>query len=40
MSFWCPFLDPHLTTYHSNMGVQIIIVLELGMSTSRETAPK
>ena len=19
--FWCPFIDPHLTTYHSNIGV-------------------
>ena len=23
-SLWCLFLDPHLTTYHSNKGVQII----------------
>ena len=23
MSFWCPFVDPHLTTYHSNIGVYI-----------------
>ena len=22
VSFWCPFLDPQLTTYHSNIGVQ------------------
>ena len=22
--FWCPFLDPHLTTYHENIGVQTI----------------
>ena len=33
MSFWCPFFDSHLSTYHSNIGVQIIVVLELGMST-------
>ena len=29
----CPFLGPHLTTYHSNIGVHIIVVLELGTST-------
>ena len=23
MSFWYPFLEPHLTTYHSNIGVQV-----------------
>lgn len=34
MSFRCLFLDPHLTIYHSNVGVQIIYMLELGMSTS------
>ena len=28
----CPFLDPHLTTYHSHISVRNIIVLELGMS--------
>ena len=22
VSFWYPFLKPHLTTYHSNIGVQ------------------
>jgi hypothetical protein len=27
------FLDPHLTTYHSNIGVQIILVLDLGTAT-------
>ena len=32
-SFWCPFVDPHLTPYHQNIGVQIIAKLELGMST-------
>ena len=32
MSFWCLFLDPHITTYHSNTSVQIIVVLELGTS--------
>ena len=26
-------LDPHLTTYHSNIGVHIIVLLELGTST-------
>ena len=29
MFLWCPFLDPHLTTYRSNISVQIIVVLEL-----------
>ena len=24
MPFWCSFLDPRLTTYHSNSGVHII----------------
>ena len=33
MSFWCPFLDPRLTTYYSNIGVQISVVFELGTST-------
>ena len=33
VSLWYPFLDPHLTTYVSNTGVQIIAVLELGTST-------
>jgi hypothetical protein len=33
--FWCQFLDPHLTTYNSNVGVQIIVVLEWGTSTLR-----
>ena len=23
MSFWCLFLDPHLTTHHSNIGITI-----------------
>ena len=30
---WCPFLDPRLTTYHSNTWVQIVFVLELDTST-------
>ena len=21
MPFWCPFIDPHLTAHHSNIGV-------------------
>ena len=33
----CSFLDPHLTTYHSTIGVHIIVVLELDMSTLRWT---
>ena len=32
-SFFCPFLDPHLTTYHLNIGVHNIVVSELVMST-------
>ena len=33
MSFWCLFLDPHLTTYSSTIfiGVQIIVEFDLGM---------
>ena len=33
MFFWCLFLDPHPTIYHSNIGVQIIPML-LYISTS------
>ena len=33
MSFWCPFLDLHLTTCRSNIDVQIIAMLELGTPT-------
>ena len=33
MSFWCEFLDSHLIKYHSNIGDQIIVVFDLGMST-------
>ena len=36
MSFWCPFLDPHLTTYHSNIGVHILAMLDLGMSRENQ----
>ena len=36
MSFWYPFLEPylttHLTTYHSNEGIPILAMLELGAS--------
>ena len=35
MSFWYPFLDPQLTTYHSNVGVHIIVVLKSNTSTLR-----
>ena len=34
--FWCWFLDPHLTTYHSNTCVQIIGLFDLGTSTLDE----
>jgi len=33
MSFWNPFLEPHLITYHSTKGVQLRSVIELGTST-------
>ena len=33
MTSGCQFLDPHLTTYHPNIGVHIIVVFDLGMST-------
>ena len=33
MPFWCPFLDPHLTTYHSNIGFQVIAMLDKHLST-------
>ena len=37
MSSWYPFLDPHLTTYHSHLiGVRIRKVTELGTSTLQE----
>ena len=32
-AFWCPFSDPHLTTYHSNIGVQVIAMLDTHLST-------
>ena len=28
--FGCQFLDPHLTTYHSNIGVLVLAMLDLG----------
>ena len=33
MSVWRQFFDPHLNAYHSNVGVQIIVVFDLGTST-------
>ena len=33
LSFWCQFLDPYHITYHSNIGVQLIVLFELGTST-------
>ena len=33
MHFWCPFLDPHLTTYHSSIGVQVTAILDKNLST-------
>ena len=35
MSFWCMFLDPHLTTYHLNIGVWVSSLFDEGPSTSR-----
>lgn len=32
-SFWYPFLQPHQTTRHSNMGVQSRHVNKLSMAT-------
>ena len=34
MPFWYPLLEPRLTTYHSNIGVWLREVTELGTSTS------
>ena len=33
MSLWYPFLEAHLTTYHSTIGVLIRNVFELGLSS-------
>jgi hypothetical protein len=33
VSMWRLNLDAHLTTYHSTIGVHIIVVLELDMPT-------
>ena len=33
MSFWYPFLEPHLTMYHSNIGVWLRQGTELGTSS-------
>ena len=33
MLFWCLFLDPHQSTFHSNIGVHLIVVLKLGTCT-------
>lgn len=33
MYFWYPFLEPHLTTYHSNIGALLKLVTKLGTST-------
>jgi hypothetical protein len=30
---WYQFIDPHLITYHLSIGVQIIVVLEIGQFT-------
>ena len=32
---WYPFFNPHLTTYHTYIGVQNNVVLELGMCTQQ-----
>lgn len=33
ISFWCLFLNPHLPSYHSNIGVQILAMFNLGTPT-------
>ena len=33
MPFWCPSSKPHLIAFHSNIGVHIIVMLELCMFT-------
>lgn len=33
MSFWYPVLEPHQTTFHSNIVVQLGSVTEIGLST-------
>ena len=33
IAFWCLSLDPYSSTYRSDTGVQIVAVLESGMST-------
>ena len=33
MSYWYPFLEPHQTTHHSNIGLLIRKAAELGLST-------
>ena len=32
MSFWCPYFDRHLITFHSNIGDVIVAMLELDTS--------
>ena len=34
MHVWCEFLDPHLTTYRSNIGVQVV-VFDVGICLPR-----
>jgi hypothetical protein len=34
ISFCCLFSNPHLTTYQWNIGIHVIVVVELGMSSS------
>ena len=33
MSLWCPFLDPLLTAYLSDVSIHIVVVLRLGTFT-------
>ena len=37
MLFEFPFLKPHLITYRSNVGVQLRLVIGLGVSTLTNT---
>ena len=36
MPVWCSSLDPHLSTHHSNIGIQLRYVTKLGQLTFRE----
>ena len=33
MSFWCPYLDLHLTTHHPQIDAKLMYAIELDIST-------